>query len=847
MRTVAPSGSPWLLLRKSLQLFAPILVGLLIFMGLHHHSDVEYHRKAREQTERSRVTLFHHILANHLHQLMADSQYLAASLDKLPAAAWKQPRFHAQLTDILTLFGEHHRNYDELSLYDAAGAEVYRLNLRQEQLRAMPLDELPANATRLDLGLLETARDRIVPLPRIDTAGQLSAVRLGMALPGDASGVTGAVTLSCDSQGIIAAVHDLLAPIGDNLILLDSVGTVMPMQTNGSSGANDEPSAAPSWTTQTFKWQDIFSDDRGQIYEPAGLVTYDSVSLPGMDGNGEPFMRIVSFIDQAALNEDSRRFFSQNLLYYTVMTLLAAMSCAIYARSQISRQDIRQQMEYERRFRQSLEDLRMAAVMLDQRGNIHFCNHNFTARTGWRADELDNACWLERIIAPGDRAGVGARIRKAMERGETDFELECRIRTHHNGERLYHWRTSQSKTATGTVLFITWLGDDVTEQRKAETQLLKLNQAIEQTVNVIVITDIRGIVEYVNPKFTEVTGYAAAEVVGGSISILKSGETSNEVYAELWDTLQHGGEWHGLFHNRRKNGELYWDHTSISPIRNQQGMVTHFLAVKEDMTQLRRLEQHLEDRDRELSKTRELAAVGRMANMVAHDLRNPLTSIKMGLQLLAKADISGNVKHIDEVTDIGLMQVRYMEGILSDLLSFAAADTLSPEWISLEKLLDTVISSLHGTIDDCDVRIINNCNSSLPTLNADPVRLRQLFSNLIINAVQASQDGADTHPSVVIDAHVSLEADAPSIVVHITDTGPGISAEVKDSLFEPFVTTKAKGTGLGLSIVAKIVSQHHGSITLKPAEPAGTVAAVQLPLGPLRTLRPGSALGELTA
>lgn len=135
------------------------------------------------------------------------------------------------------------------------------------------------------------------------------------------------------------------------------------------------------------------------------------------------------------------------------------------------------------------------------------------------------------------------------------------------------------------------VAQDITEQKRAEDQILKLSHAIEQGPTTVMITDIKGDIEYVNPRFTETTGYAREEAIGKNPRILKSGEQAPEVYKKLWDTICSGGEWRGELRNKRKNGELYWEFTSISPVRNRKDIITHFIAVKEDITARKQLEQ----------------------------------------------------------------------------------------------------------------------------------------------------------------------------------------------------------------------------------------------------------------
>ncbi len=140
------------------------------------------------------------------------------------------------------------------------------------------------------------------------------------------------------------------------------------------------------------------------------------------------------------------------------------------------------------------------------------------------------------------------------------------------------------KDSQGEVIGLVGVGRDITEQKRLQDELIRLSRAVEQSLSMVVITDTEGIIEYVNPKFTEVTGYSREEIIDANLSILKPREMLPEEFKRLWKTIAAGDEWRGEFHNRKKNGELYWESASISPIRDAEGRITHFLAVKEDIT-----------------------------------------------------------------------------------------------------------------------------------------------------------------------------------------------------------------------------------------------------------------------
>jgi len=363
-------------------------------------------------------------------------------------------------------------------------------------------------------------------------------------------------------------------------------------------------------------------------------------------------------------------------------------------------------------------------------------------------------------------------------------------------------------------------------------RLRQLSQAVEQSPASIMITDTDAHIEYVNPKFTRVTGYTLEEIRGKTPRFLQSGETPKQDYLALWETIRQGGEWRGTFHNRKKNGELYWESASISAIMDEHGRVRHFLAVKEDITELKHLQAQLQDHSRELSKNRELANMGRMADMIAHDLRNPLSSVKMGMQILSQEAAPHIGDKARELIDIGLDQIHYMEEILRDLLSYSKPDALRPGWVDVNKVLDDAINSLQREISEHDAQLRCEYQHRLPTVYGDELRLRQVFANLIANALQAGSEGGHA-PEVIVTTCMPVDTLEDGVRIEILDNGPGIDPAVADTLFDPFVTTRSKGTGLGLAIVQRIVEQHHGRVRLENAGAGGARAVVRLPTGPV--------------
>jgi signal transduction histidine kinase len=249
--------------------------------------------------------------------------------------------------------------------------------------------------------------------------------------------------------------------------------------------------------------------------------------------------------------------------------------------------------------------------------------------------------------------------------------------------------------------------------------------------------------------------------------------------------------------------------------------------VKEDITQRKILQQTVEERNRQLANAHALAAMGRMASMVAHDLRNPLSSIKMGWQILGKK--FSQDRDVRELKDIAQEQIHYMEDILTDLLTYSRPDAIRLEWLSIDRLLDSTLGLIQKRIEDLNVIVETDYAAGLPTLPGDPNKLRQAFSNLILNAAQATECNATSDRHLKVKTSLHLGEAGTAIHVQICDNGCGFNAEAADRFFEAFYTTRAKGTGLGLAIVKQIASQHGGEVYLSLNKHKGTCAEFILP------------------
>lgn len=370
---------------------------------------------------------------------------------------------------------------------------------------------------------------------------------------------------------------------------------------------------------------------------------------------------------------------------------------------------------------------------------------------------------------------------------------------------------------------------EITERRRVEESLRKLSVAVEQNPASIVITDISGTIEYVNPHFTTLTGYSFVEAIGQNPSILKTGETSTEEYRKLWQTILAGGEWRGEFHNRKKNGELYWEQALIAPIRDENGASTHFIAIKEDITERKQLEA-------QLRHSQKMDAVGQLAGGIAHDFNNILTAIVGYASIIQLKLPEGSplIKSAEQITATAERGATLTQG----LLAFSRKLTSHRVSVDLNEIINRVHQLLSRLISE-DIHLEITLDSQILPILADSGRIEQVLMNMATNARDAMPRGGSLHittETVLIDsAYVIAKGfGKPGRYALLTcrDNGEGMDEEVVKHIFEPFYTTKeiGKGTGLGLSIVYGIVKEHSGYVTCHSVVGQGTVFQIYLPL-----------------
>lgn len=384
------------------------------------------------------------------------------------------------------------------------------------------------------------------------------------------------------------------------------------------------------------------------------------------------------------------------------------------------------------------------------------------------------------------------------------------------------------KDATGRVRYVVEYAVDVTDRKHSEEERIRLTTAIEQSAEMVVITDTEGTIQYVNPAFERITGYTRQEAIGRNITILKSNQKDEHVDQNMWDTLAGGEVWTGHFVNKKKDGTLFEEDATISPIKDDSNKIVSHVAVKRDVTREVLLQ-------KQLQQAQKMESVGTLAGGIAHDFNNILT-IVLGYSELLLADKSRGAAEYEEILAIR-QAARRGSDLVKQILTFSRRAEYHPRPMSLNQEVQQAKRLLSRTIPKM-IQIDLHLADDLKTVHADPGQMEQILLNLAVNAKDAMPNGGklviETRNVYLNDeycrAHLGVKP-GPYVLLTVSDTGHGMEREIMDHVFEPFYTTKqvGEGTGLGLALVFGIVKGHGGHVACYSEPGVGTTFRIYLP------------------
>ncbi|MCU0641898.1 MAG: PAS domain S-box protein [Candidatus Margulisbacteria bacterium] len=344
-------------------------------------------------------------------------------------------------------------------------------------------------------------------------------------------------------------------------------------------------------------------------------------------------------------------------------------------------------------------------------------------------------------------------------------------------------------------------------------QLRQFQQVVEQSPSTVMITDNRGSVTYVNPKFYDLTGYRADEIIGRNVRTLKLGDQPPEIYRELWAALKAGREWRGRFHNLRKDGTPYWENVSLAPLRNDRGETTHYIKVAEDFTRVVELEKLKDD----------------LTHLIVHDLKNPLSGIVASVELFLAGTLGpltpNQRKFIETIQASGKKLTSLIMNMLD--VNKLESNKLEPRrTVFLAAALIKNLAWLEASAKKEEKVLTFDSDPALP-INADFDLLTRVLENLAGNALKHTPRGGRVT--------LSFHKEGNDLVGAVSDTGEGIPAEYLDKVFDKFFKVSGQSlgtrldTGLGLTFCKLAIEAHGGRIGVESTIGQGSRFYFRLP------------------
>lgn len=449
---------------------------------------------------------------------------------------------------------------------------------------------------------------------------------------------------------------------------------------------------------------------------------------------------------------------------------------------------------------------------------------------GYSHEEIQSKTWAE-MTHPDDLSADMAEFDRLVAGEISHYKIEKRF-FRKDGEAIWtELSVGSVRKPDGTVDHLLGVLDDISQRKRAEDELQNLRTAVEQSENTVVITDAKGKIEYVNPAFEVSTGYSKEEAIAQNPRILNSGMQSASFYGHLWATITAGQTWRGQFHNRRKNGTLYWESATISPVLDPGGHVVHYIAIKEEITDRKSLEANLLDTlDRAESANR---AKSEFLAVMSHELRTPLNGILGFAELLSDTPLDPEqVEFARIISNSG----NHLLGIVNDILDFSSVEKgsmrIESAPIRVAEVIEDSLRACRRAAADKGLDLRGEAApGSVEMVQGDARRIRQILINLLGNAVKFT-----SHGHVVLRTEPACDHTRSYLDFSVEDTGPGIPADAIGRLFKPFSQADStmhrsfEGTGLGLAISKRLAEAMGGSIRLDSTPGKGSKFTLRLPV-----------------
>lgn len=515
-----------------------------------------------------------------------------------------------------------------------------------------------------------------------------------------------------------------------------------------------------------------------------------------------------SHVETNALFNSSQLF----LLYLSVFVALLTIALIFASKTILKSSEERSELSLKEL--KYAYDLTFMTICCDNLGIITYVNDRFIHRTNYSRSEIIGVT-IESLLTSNYPIDQFREMEESLERGKVwKGELSIKCVDH---QQIFTDATVVPIVNHGQLKSYCIIYTETTTMKKTEEDLVRttknledIEYALEQSA-IVAFTDAKGVITHVNEKFCEISQFPKDEIIGRTHAILKSNYHDQAFYQDMWGKITRGKVWRGEICNRNRSGKYYWVDTTIVPFLNKEGKPYQYLAIRYDITQRKIQEETLHRQEK-------LAAVGELATGVAHEIRNPLTSIKGYTEFLASEENATDKK---ELFTIILDEIDRLNDIVEEFMMFSKPNAMKMKESNIVKVVANMVQFFELEASKKNIFISFASQKEEIIVSCDENKLKQVFINLIKNAMEAMPEGG----------YLSIEIEINHGYVELAfhDTGSGIPQEVINQLGEPFFTTKNQGTGLGLMISKHIIENHFGELKIESELNVGTTFIVQLP------------------
>ena len=584
-------------------------------------------------------------------------------------------------------------------------------------------------------------------------------------------------------------------------------------------------------TLKSFEPDIVLSDYKLPKYSGLDALKYVAKEFPLM-----PFIMVTGTLSEETVAETIKR----GGWDYVVKEKLARLNTAIKNALLIKKEKAERSKDREKlriseeRYKLSVEGSRDGLWDWALMTSELYLSSRGKEILGYKENELLNSydTWIK-LLHPDDKENTLSELNKHLEKKTSHYEVELRLKCK-NGK--YKWILARGKAIfnnDGKAYRMAGSITDISERKEFELKLETLSKAITHAPVSVVITDNNGIIEYANPKFTEITGYCFEEAIGQNMNIVNSSHYPKEFYVKLWRTIKSGKEWNGTLLNKKKNGNLFWEQSSISGIKNKDGDIEHYVGVKEDITKKFEAKESLIKAKRKAEESDRLKSVF-LANM-SHEIRTPMNGILGFTELLANDSLASDKKKY--YANIVKLSTERLLMLLTDIIDFSKIEArlieIHRSEFKLNNLLEELLAEFQLIIaknDKNHIQLKLHKSTDDPKLQivTDEVRLKQIFTNLLNNAIKFTDKG------FIEFGYQQVKED--TYLFYVKDTGIGIIDENHKLIFERFrqadesIERNYEGAGLGLSISKGLVERLGGEIWLESEIGKGTTFFFTLPV-----------------